>query len=207
MEFQIDRNIEIKPPVLENLRRYFYLSFRYSQGSHELQEKLFVWTAHRNIYTNVPVEIPSTFLGLMKTPENHQDEELHAQRAIFRGEWDVMAKHLNKVRETQTNPNLLLQDIASSMVHRDIIFLKDKARHVSGEYNPKNPDSSSDPHASYIRRYSILQKPTGHTEFDYLFKEIQGIVTAKQFKSTIRGVDLVRLWEKKHKGHSFYLPF
>ena len=205
MEFQIDRRVELKTQESEDLKRYFYLSFRYSQGSHELQEKLFTWTGQRNLYKNIPTEISPNFLEQIKIPITHQHEESAAQRGAFQGEWYEMSKLFNGEKEVLVNPSLLLRDIVTSMAHRDIVFSKDKIRHTAGMYDPKNPDSASDPRASFIRRYSILKKPTGHVEFDELFNNIREVVMSKQYKSSMQGSDLVKLWEKNHLGHKFYL--
>jgi hypothetical protein len=113
---------------------------------------------------------------------------------------------------------LLLDDILLGMVSRDIKYQAQDDRPNRQPAQEITPDSSNDPHASFVRKYIVNAHPSGSEAFDKMFRSVGGVfqqyrdvaitpTTPSHTLHALNQLDMLEKWyEKKHPGHKFYPP-
>lgn len=187
-----------KDSVDSDLVRFFYLSFRYSQGSSDLQEQIFNWTASSKLLAKPPTNIPEIALLNFKLPKRHTDLSTDVLSAVFTSEWrDLVKAFMFPVSE----PNIYLPSIVTLMIEQDIRFVRIGRGTSLGKIKD---DSDQDPNTSYIRRYVFLGKPSGHPVFNRLFLDLKKMLKPTKLGERQSLKSLEKLWEEKHPGQKFF---
>ncbi len=198
--------IQTAPPSNEqkDLKQLFYLSFRYSQGSMDVQDKLFSWLVkNRYIDKNQVTEDTRSFITSITYPgKNHVEDD------TVKGSLDKMWDYLNRA-DGNYNGNLE-EDIAEGIIRRDLKYLEDEGRPNRNQENLVVPDSQNDPHASFFRKFILHGQSSGHVAFDTLFSSIRQNVNTSQTEEWLKIKDdlqkLSSAWQEHHPDHSFFAP-
>lgn len=189
-----------------NLRNLFYLSFRYSQGEASIQSVIFRWLSSEKVIKPyfLPEKAPKYILDL-QIPEKHvavSDKSLYG----FEEMWNILYTTPYIVK----NKNPIEDALVKNMIKRDAYFqVKKNLRAILPNTEPVEPDSPSDPHSSFIRRFGLNGYETGHPAFKKMFAVIGEKILAlhqdeseSEEKSPLK--TLATKWERNHPGFSFF---
>jgi hypothetical protein len=197
-------------------------SFRYSQGHVFLQQELFSWMREKQfldpILPLINAEMPEYIFSL-RAPQKHKHESEGERKLVVEEFWrKIRFASLITPQDRMTSEERSKKyekSILGLMLDQDNKYQTHERQRRNGD--EKNvPDSSNDPHASFLRRHAVLGKPTGSREFDALFSDLKPLLW--QYKKTEyspydysddaglsdKTLILEVLWEQNHPGHSFF---
>lgn len=209
MAIEQGRGLSVGPNPLEfpqnstqrELYRLFYLSFRFSQGITELQASLFQWLKAERYLDSIaiPHELPSV-IAHTSAPRRHDVSGHMHQGHSLRHMWEELSA--TKDKEVETGGEELAEKIYRYMLDREIYY-QSKRRPGREPDASFVADSSSDPHASLLRRHAIIGVPTGHAAYDVLFGRIKDVIQ-RDANSNPSLRQLKDSWEKNHANESFF---
>lgn len=194
---------ESLPKVQEvdlELVKIFYLSFRFSQGNPEQQDRIFKLMNRRMLPSELPIDVPEKVMETLPIPKNHIP--IYSVRfEVFRSEWRRMYYILCG---SQTEDHTKIKsDFIESMIDSERQFLTREDGRLGRVMNGDvEPDSSKDPYASLFRKYILFGKNTGNYFYDKLFQELKD--EFEKSPNIIYLEDLENLWELRHPGNKFY---
>jgi hypothetical protein len=178
----------LSPKEIQSLRTLFLLSFQYSQGNQALQTNLFRWNLiNGSIPRNIPAIIPKSVFDITP-PEIHEDTTRKGQsnlRDMTYGTIRYVWRRLGLVSSEKIESmslDLIGQKAIEYMIKADLYYQFEERPGRPNESFPI-PDSNTDSHKSFIRRYAVLGQPTGHPSYDALFKMGGELVTNERFRA------------------------
>jgi hypothetical protein len=201
----------------ERLKGLLFQSFRFSQGTQGLQEDILKWLVAKGCFDDVDIpEKPPAYIQNIVVPKKHPSllndtEKFDAVNDV----WGILyhIKNLNPPDSIEE----LTPSILTEMIERDGAFQEHK-RQNRPTSEAVVPDSSNDPHASFVRRFILSAQPTGSEPFDTLHKELAPLLT--QYRKVLPRISptdpddlkspqgklflLVQSWEKNHPGQRFF---
>lgn len=189
--------LNLEANITPELVKFFYLSFKFSQGMPVLQKDIFAWACRQNVFRPIPKEIPESLFLKLKPPKSHV--ELSSNKE-FKDEWQTMASYLSGSNVDVSFD--LMERIADNMIGREIGYIKYGKRKNRQDTTVIVADSENDPYASFTRKYGIGGQKTGSDIFDKMFRDITPILS-KNVDLKKRFEDLKKAWEEKHLGLVF----
>jgi len=191
--------------VNKDLYRFFYLSFRFSQGVPSAQYRIFSWAGTQGFYPNVSKTLPKDFQEKFKIPFLHKDPRTMNAPDVnreWKKQWEVMHQKLSDPGTTSAKS--FIKAITMHMIDSDLAYMyKNRlGRDVGSKF--AEADSDQDPHSSFVRRYAIMLKSTGHPVFDKMFLEISKELNNKSVRKDQKTTELAKKWEQIHEGQDFF---
>lgn len=190
-----DENLGVPPELI----KFFYLSFKYSQGSMSLQKHIFDFAAEKKVFGNIPNSMPLVLLDKLMPPKYHARSLSTSYKLTFQKEWKEMSESFSKKWKRYNR-----QKLVYLMLLRDIRFISDvPGRDVKAFAENPVPDSDSDPYVSFVRKYALQGESTNDPVFDRMFLEVKNELLKENTPLKGRLEELARWCEKKHSGHTF----
>jgi len=197
----------------KSLKDLVFQSFRFSQGDLMTQSHMLQWLRTKGYFDafDFPEEIPD-YIQELAIPHKHKSiADAHRLRELGII-WTQLRS--DKPQFQQFSAEEILEPILTGMIRRDSIYQKFERpnRQTAKEIIP---DSSNDPHASFVRKYIINAHPTGNRAFDELFRDaairLQQYRTAPITSSNPDDAlsdlhDLGTLYRIRHPGYTFFPP-
>lgn len=166
-------HLESKADISEKgreLKSLFRKSFKFSQGEIGVQTNIFRWLRQNNYLDSFTIPTnPPAFIHEIEPPAVHGkvSEFESTKDTTIENAWEALYEVASGKDKITVTKNYLL----SSIVERDLHF----------QFVPREgrldtdaqPDSLHDPHASFLRKYSLHNETTGSKAFDQLFLEIR----------------------------------
>jgi len=152
------------------LKDLIFQSFRFSQGSPNTQSAMLRWLGAEGYLAtiDVPEEIP-VYIQELATPKKHKSipdaNRLKEFGLLWRRVRSAKAQSLQLSAEEQLRPILL------GMINKDIMY-QGVGRPNRQPAQEITPDSSNDPHASFVRKYIINSQSSGNDVFNELFRAL-----------------------------------
>lgn len=191
--------------IKEQVARDFELSFWFSQGRRDLQNRLFksLGREYLNLYSTEtllefakrdyrsPQDLTPTF------PNGHEKHQPKGVKDELRTAWRQFRSNVIWGRD-QDNTLKNYADIASLMIGQDMKFIS------AGRF--ALTDSQPDPHASFFRDYILLENPTTSATFDATFLDMRtSVPELMKSNHSLRGdiFGLQVLWQEYHPEDSF----
>lgn len=190
----------------KDLYRFFYLSFKFSQGVPSAQYRIFSWVGTQGFYPDTPKTLPKDFQEKLKIPLLHKDPTTMNSPDInreWKKQWEVMGERLADPGSTSSGG--FITAITRHMIDSDLAYMFKNRLGRDKDAKFSEPDSDQDPNASFIRRFAIMLKPTGHVVYDKMFLEISKELKDKSIRKDQKTIDLAKKWEEIHKGHGFFV--
>jgi hypothetical protein len=194
------------------LRSLFFQSFRFSQGGAGLQKEIQKWLVVKGYFDNV--DIPKTiphYIKAIAIPKKHKPVPGDRRLSELGKMWDQLL--LIRYEKQSLSEEKLLPTVLLFMIDRDTGF-QQLERPCEQHFGQVTPDSSNDPHASFVRKYLVNAHPTGNNAFDKLHQSLALLVTRYRnasptdpdFLYSKALSSLADQWEHNHLGHTFFLP-
>jgi hypothetical protein len=191
----------------------FFQSFRFSQGELFLQEKILKWLVAKGRFDGleVPEELPA-YIQETIVPEKHLTITEGPKKELEKvwGKLNIYVTHLRQsISVDELQPSIL-----RGMIDRDRLY-QEKERPNRPDSQQATPDSSNDPHASFVRKYIINGQPTGSDAFDELHRSLVPLLTKSRTATYVAPKHIVDKdillslssgWENNHPGHTFFPP-
>lgn len=191
----------------KSLGTLFRLSFYYSQGDNFLQRYLFQWMAMGEYLdgVDIPRSLPNS-LQDAKIPHRHAQLFTGYPIKIFESEWNNFVEVASWKR---FNRKLLLEQIMKGMMDRDTVYQR-TLRPARLPDIVQDPDALNDPHASFLRRHTILKHPAGHESYNSLFTDLSRMLGRYRNNPIQRAISglwtLENNWENNHPNETFFPP-
>ncbi|MDQ5943696.1 MAG: hypothetical protein QG675_464 [Patescibacteria group bacterium] len=180
----------------------FHLSFRFSQGSPDVQNNIFELLL--GYYTDVlgidyekiidslkSEEVTSRIMELVP-PKKHLEIPDNSVEIALKDEYIIfldMAQKKSPNLYTSNKVNRLIGD----MMQRDLEYQQKSER-------PRPDGYRADRHASMFRDFVILAKPTASESFNAIFKRMREMLDALP---PLMSEQLKQAWEANHPGEKF----
>lgn len=203
-----------RPRTEEEISLYnlFRSTFRASQGSPELQHKIFRWLASTGHIDNIPATLPQYIADLRppKTHAKYMGASTPAQNVAV--EW----KELHTIiadKDKLTNPDLIADSYLYGIVSRDNYYqITQNGRPDRKHREGVKADSAHDPYASWTRKYILNGESIGHPALDQLNASLRPVFLQKYVDIQQRGIlspfdteiqNLVTVWQIRHPFEQF----
>jgi hypothetical protein len=196
-----------------NAKDLFFQSFRFSQGSPNLQNEILKWLIIKGKFEGFIIEKkPPAYIKEIPIPMKHKQLDKRKINDEIKLMWGNLYQ-FNRMKKLPAE-NDMLTEILYKMLERDLIY-QHKERQGRQGFKKNEPDSIKDPHASFVRKYILEGEPTGCATFNELHEELKPllanyIINSRNslsdhgFVKYRRITELEGLWEKNHPGQSFY---
>lgn len=187
----------------ESLKRFFYLSFRYSQGSNSLQTLFYEFGISNNFIDKklIKTPCPSYITGIVPPKAHEQQRSKAMAPETIIEEWNKFCE-LNETigGVSDIDQQELQRKIVTEFVQVDVLRISNTRKNRQKWTEEIEEDSEKDNGASFVRH--IINNPikTGHPAFDNLF---QAIKEKGLFESSERYGSLKEWWEFRHPGRRF----
>lgn len=182
------------------------LSYRYSQGSNELQGYLLKWLFQNGYITPkmLPTDMPAVIASIMP-PEKHTITSHDGISMELRHQWRALKSLDSTAPESEAE---YLEKIVQYTIQRDLTFMAEAGRPGRNHNEMQTSDSPSDPYASFTRKYIIQQHQTGHPAYNRMFQEASGHIAQVNPENSINRSlqQLEWSWESHHAGETFFNP-
>ncbi len=201
------------PDISKKLAKDFYLSFKFSQGTIDLQKDLFNrmsayyhTTLNPEVLYQIVNDLPTFFVTTIekyRLPHRHRTivhssvlNKSELMQLEMRRQSEIFISIIKSKRSQTTD---LDRTLLASMVNRDLDFCT----------SVKQRKVDIDPSASYVREYVLKHKPTGSNTFDEIFWSMSRLFDPEN-SEVLNSYDqhqldkLADFWELNHSLQSFY---
>ncbi len=197
----------------KEIKDLFYLSFRFSQGSPDLQNDLLKWLGGKGYFDNIDVPFePPNYIMQIAVPKKHT-EVGGSTNTTFETHWYELCRA--KKFKQSFSAHKLLGEILDGMIDRDLHY-QELERPNKPRSKQVTPDSNNDPHTSFVRKHIVNSQTTGSDAYDDLHLNLNRLLIKYRTSSSADSKDvlftqkefrsLTKEWEKNHPGYSFFAP-
>lgn len=200
----------------KSVRDLFKLSFYFSQGDPGLQGDILEFLVGKGCFDDIEVlPRPPDYIMEIVAPKKHDatygDKHDPSRIMTLEEEWKKI--YFAKQDKSFDFAEELIDSILFGMIERDLEFQRRERPNRQGSEQVR-PDSSNDPHASFVRKHIIYARSTGNDAFDELHRNLAVKLMQCRNASSTDPKDILNTqkellvlkteYEKNHPGYKLF---